>query len=106
MIDAERTGDGRKMARELLGFLDELMQAFARVDLGDPGAAQLTLLEMRILTSLAEAGRPIRLSELADLGGAGIGQTGQAMDRLRSRGLAKRADGDRAGSGGRGPGGG
>jgi DNA-binding MarR family transcriptional regulator len=95
MTDAEQAGDGRKMARELLRFLDKLMQAIARVELGDPGAAQLTLLEIRILATLAETGRPIRLGELADLGEASAGQTGQVMDRLRRRGLAERAGGDR-----------
>jgi DNA-binding MarR family transcriptional regulator len=95
MNDAEQVSDGRKMARELLRFLDKMMQAIARAELGDPGVAQLTLLEMRILTSLAEAGRPIQLGELADLGEASIGQTGHVMDRLRRRGLAERAGGDR-----------
>jgi DNA-binding MarR family transcriptional regulator len=95
MTDTRRAGDGQRVARELLRFLDEVMRAIARVELGDPGVAQLTLLEMRILTSLAEAGRPMRLSEIADLTEASVGQTGQATDRLRVLGLAERAGGGR-----------
>jgi DNA-binding MarR family transcriptional regulator len=57
--------------------------------------AQLTLLEMQVLTALAEAGRPIAVGELAGLTEASLRQTGQATDRLHSLGLAERAGGSR-----------
>jgi DNA-binding MarR family transcriptional regulator len=95
MTEREKATDGRRMARQLLRFLDEVMQAIARVELGDPGVAQLTLLEMRILRTLAEAGQPLRLVELAHSTEASAGQTGQATDRLRALGLAERAGGGR-----------
>jgi hypothetical protein len=66
MTEKEERSDRPRTARDLLRFLDELLRAIARVELGNPGVAQLTLLEMRILTSLAEAGKPVRLSDLAD----------------------------------------
>jgi DNA-binding MarR family transcriptional regulator len=95
MTDTEKANDGQRMARELLRFLDEIMRAIAGVELGDPGVARLTLLEMRLLTALAEAGQPMSLVELADLTETGVGQTAQATDRLRALGLAERAGGGR-----------
>jgi DNA-binding MarR family transcriptional regulator len=95
MTDTEKANDGQRMARELLRFLDGIMRAIARVELGDPGVARLTLLEMRLLTALAEAGQPMSLVELADLTETGVGQTAQATDRLRALGLAERAGGGR-----------
>jgi hypothetical protein len=95
MTDEERAEEGRRTARELLGFLDEMMRTIARVELGDPGVARLTLLEIRILRTLADAGRAVSLGELADLSEASSGQTGTAMDRLRTFYLAERAGGGR-----------
>lgn len=95
MTNAEKADEGRKTARDLLRFLDEVMRAIAGVELGEPGVAQLTLVEMRILTTLAEAGQPMRVGDLARLSSASSGQTGQAIDRLRSRALAERAGGGR-----------
>jgi DNA-binding MarR family transcriptional regulator len=57
--------------------------------------AQLTLLERRILTSLAEAEKPMRLSDLADRTEASVGQTGQATARLRTLRLLQRLGGGR-----------
>jgi DNA-binding MarR family transcriptional regulator len=84
-----------KTAAELLRFLNEMMRAMARVDLGDPGVAQLTFLEMRILVTLGECGRAIEIHELAQLSHTSLGQSGQACDALRGRGLADRAGGGR-----------
>jgi DNA-binding MarR family transcriptional regulator len=95
MTDMEERTDGRRTACDLLRFLDELMRAIAGVELGNPGVAQLTLLEMRILTSLAEAGKPLRLTDLAGLTEASVGQAGQATDRLRTLRLAERVGGGR-----------
>jgi hypothetical protein len=55
MIETAQSAEGRKTARQLLLFLEEMMRTIARVDLGDPGVAQLTLLEMRILLVLVGA---------------------------------------------------
>jgi DNA-binding MarR family transcriptional regulator len=95
MIETAQSVEGRKTARELLRFLEEMMRTIARVDLGDPGAAQLTLLEMRILMALAEAGRALRIEEIACAAETSAGQSGQAADRLRGLGLAERAGGGR-----------
>ena len=95
MTEIEERGEGRRTARDLLRFLDELMRAIAQVELGNPGVAQLTLLEMRILTGLAEAGKPMRLSDLADRTAVSVGQTGQATDRLRTLRLVQRLGGGR-----------
>jgi DNA-binding MarR family transcriptional regulator len=95
MNDERKSGDEKRAARLLLRFLDDVMRAIARVELGDPGVAQLTLLEMRILTSLAEAGGPTSLSDLARRSEAGTGQTGQATAHLRGLKLAERAGGGR-----------
>jgi DNA-binding MarR family transcriptional regulator len=89
-----RPNDG-STARELLRFLDELMRAVVRVDLGDPGIAQLTLLEMRVLVALGEAGRALEIRELAGLTGASVGETGQACHSLRAREFVERAGGGR-----------
>ena len=48
--------DGRTTARQLLGFLEEMMRTIARVDLGQSGVAQLSLLEMRLLIAIGELG--------------------------------------------------
>jgi hypothetical protein len=95
MTDRANASDGTKMARDLLRFFDEVMRAIAPVELGDPAVAQLTLLEMQVLSALAEAGRPVAVGELAGLTEASLRQTGQATDRLRSLGLAERAGGGR-----------
>ena len=91
MVETEQAQDGRATARELLRFLDELMRTIARVDLGDAGAAQLTLLEMRILTVLGDSGLATELREIAELTKTSVGHSGHASDRLRSRGLVERA---------------
>jgi DNA-binding MarR family transcriptional regulator len=95
MNEQQKSTDEKTAARSLLRFLDDVMRAIVRVELGDPGIAQLTLLEMRILTSLAEAGGPTSLSELARRNEAGTGQTGQATAHLRGLRLAERAGGGR-----------
>src|SRR5262245_39414063 len=95
MTDTDEAGDGRRIARELLRFLDEVMRAIARVELGDPGVARLTLLELRLLNALGEAREPMSVTELADLTEAGMGETGHATDRLRALGLTERAGGGR-----------
>ena len=95
MTEREERSDRRRTARDLLRFLDELMRAMARVELGNPSVAQLSLLEMRILSSLAEAGEPVRLSDLADRTAVSAGQTGQATDRLRTLRLVQRLGGGR-----------
>jgi DNA-binding MarR family transcriptional regulator len=93
---SETTEDqSRKTAKELLRFLEEMMRTIARVDLGEPGAAQLTLLEMRILIALGETGRALRIRDLAELTEASAGQSGQAAERLRGLRLAERAGGGR-----------
>jgi DNA-binding MarR family transcriptional regulator len=95
MIETAQTVESRRTARELLRFLEEMMRTIARVDLGDPGVAQLTLLEMRILMALGEAGRALRIAEVAELAETSAGQSGLAADRLRGLGLAERAGGGR-----------
>jgi DNA-binding MarR family transcriptional regulator len=95
MIEAAQAEEGRKAARELLRFLEEMMRTVARVDLGDPGVAQLTLLEMRILLLLADAGRALEIGELAAISETSAGQMGQAADHLRGLGLAERLGGGR-----------
>jgi DNA-binding MarR family transcriptional regulator len=96
MIEAEQTQEVRTTARELLRFLDEVMRAIARVDVGDAAAAaQLTLLEMRMLLTLAESGKAMALREIAGAIQASAGRSGQASDRLRGRGLVERAGGGR-----------
>jgi DNA-binding MarR family transcriptional regulator len=84
-----------KAARELLRFLEELMQAVARVDLGDAAVAQLTLLEFRLMLALGEAQGPISLRDLARCAGTSVGEGGHATERLRSRALAERRGGGR-----------
>jgi DNA-binding MarR family transcriptional regulator len=95
MIETAEVAESRKTARELLRFLDEMMRTLARVDLGDPGAAQLTLLEMRILMALGEARVALRIRDLAGVTETSTGQSGQAADHLRGLGLAERAGGGR-----------
>jgi DNA-binding MarR family transcriptional regulator len=95
MIETAEAIESRKTARELLRFLEEMMRTIARVDLGDPGVAQLTLLEMRVLMALGEARHSLRIDELAGLIETSAGQSGQAADRLRGLGLAERAGGGR-----------
>src|SRR5262245_13520630 len=95
MTDSDEAGDGRRIARELLRFLDEVMRAIARVELGDPGVARLTLLELRLLTALAEAGDPMSIIQLSDLTEAGVGEPGQAPHPPRELGRAERAGGGR-----------
>jgi DNA-binding MarR family transcriptional regulator len=95
MTDTAEVVEGRKTARELLRFLEEMMRTIARVDLGEPGAAQLTLLEMRILLAIGEAGRALWIGEIASVSETSAGQSSQAADRLRGLGLAERAGGGR-----------
>ena len=95
MIETAEVVESRKTARELLRFLEEMMSTIARVDLGDPGVAQLTLLEMRILMTLGEAGHAIPIAEVAAISETSAGQSGQAADRLRGLGLAERSGGGR-----------
>jgi DNA-binding MarR family transcriptional regulator len=85
----------RKVAQQLLRFLEEMMEAIVRVDLGDPAIAQLSLLELRLMLALGDAHGPISLRELARCTETSIGQGGQATERLRSRGLAERRGGGR-----------
>jgi DNA-binding MarR family transcriptional regulator len=92
---AKQQGEERKTAVELLRFLEEMMRAIARVDFGDPGVAQLTFLEMRILVALAESPQAIEIRELAELTDASLGLSGQACEGLRGRGLAERSGGGR-----------
>jgi DNA-binding MarR family transcriptional regulator len=95
MIETAQSVERRKTARQLLRFLEEMMRTIARVDLGDPGVAQLTLLEMRILLVLGEAGRALPIGELAAISETSAGQSGQAADKLRGLGLAERGGGGR-----------
>ena len=95
MIETAEAIESRKTARELLRFLEEMMRTIARVDLGDPGVAQLTLLEMRLLMALGEAGQSLRIDEAAALTETSAGQSGHAADHLRGLGLAERAGGGR-----------
>jgi DNA-binding MarR family transcriptional regulator len=95
MNDEGKSRDAKRAAHLLLRFLDDVMRAVGRVELGDPGIAQLTLVEMRILSALAEAGTPVSLHDLARRTEAGEGQTGQATARLRALELAERAGGGR-----------
>jgi DNA-binding MarR family transcriptional regulator len=95
MNDERNTRGKTRAARQLVQFLDEVMRAIARADLGNPGIAQLTPVEMRILRALAETGRPASLSDLARVTEAGPGQVGQAAARLRGMRLAERAGGGR-----------
>jgi DNA-binding MarR family transcriptional regulator len=98
MIKATAEAKEGRTARELLRFLDEVMRAIVRVDLGDPGIAQLTMLEMRALLGLGESGRALEIRELAGLTDMSLGESGQACHGLRSRGLADRAGGGRGSS--------
>ena len=95
MIETAQSAEGRKTARQLLLFLEQMMRTIARVDLGDPGVAQLTLLEMRILLVLGEAGRALQIGEFAQASEISAGQSGQAADRLRGLGLAECVGGGR-----------
>jgi DNA-binding MarR family transcriptional regulator len=95
MIETAEVAESRKTARELLRFLEEMMRTIARVDLGDPGVAQLTLLEMRILMALGEDGGALSINDVAELTETSVGQSGQAADRLRALGLTERAGGGR-----------
>jgi DNA-binding MarR family transcriptional regulator len=85
----------KKVAQELLRFLEEMMEAIVRVDLGDPAVAQLTLLELRLMLALGEAREAISLRDLAECAGTSVGEGGHATERLRSRGLAERRGGGR-----------
>jgi hypothetical protein len=58
MTVSGQTTETRRTAGELLRFLERMMDAIVRVDLGDPAVAQLTLLELRILMVLGAARRP------------------------------------------------
>jgi DNA-binding MarR family transcriptional regulator len=95
LVENPERDDSRKTARELLRFLEEMMRTIARVDLGEPGAAQLTLLEMRILMTLGEAERAVPIRAVAELSETSAGQSGHAAERLRALGLAARAGGGR-----------
>jgi DNA-binding MarR family transcriptional regulator len=95
MIETAQPAEGRKTARELLRFLEEMMRTIARVDIGDPGVAQLTLLELRILMALGDAGKPLPIGEIASISETSLGQSGQAADRLRALGFAERGGGGR-----------
>jgi len=95
MISTTAEANQGTTARELLRFLDEMMRAIGRVDLGDPGIAQLTMLEMRTLLVLGEAGRAMEIRELAGRSDSSLGESGQACNGLRSRGLVERAGGGR-----------
>ena len=95
MIKSPGRHEEQESALELLRFLDQLLRAIGRVDLGDSGIAQLTFLELRILVALGEAGESLAIGELADLTSASVGQSGQACQGLRGRGLIERADGGR-----------
>jgi DNA-binding MarR family transcriptional regulator len=95
MIDTAQQAEGRKAARELLRFLEEIMRTIARVDIGDPGVAQLTLLELRILMAVGDVDRALPIDEIAAISETSIGQSGQAANRLRSLGLTERAGGGR-----------
>lgn len=94
MIETQEA-ENRKTARELLRFLEELMRTIAGVDLGDPGAAQLTLIEMRILLALGEAGEAREVGEIAGLTETSTGQSSQAANHLRGLGLVERVGGGR-----------
>jgi DNA-binding MarR family transcriptional regulator len=94
VIKTDEHREESRTARELLGFVDELMRATAR-DLGDPGAAELTLLDLRLLRTLRESRVPLRVDELARMLQASEGQAHQSVDRLRALGLAERAGGGR-----------
>jgi len=93
MIETAEVPEVRKTAWELLRFLEELMRAIARIDVGDPAVAQLTLLELRILMALGAAGESA-LSELSRSSATSLGQCEEASQRLRRRGLAERAAGE------------
>jgi DNA-binding MarR family transcriptional regulator len=95
MIETAQPRREGKTARELLRFLDEVMRAIVRVDLGDPGVAQLTLLEMRVLVALGDSGQAMGIRELAGMTGRSPGEAGQACHALRRRNLAERAGGGR-----------
>jgi DNA-binding MarR family transcriptional regulator len=95
MMVSGQTTQTRRTAGEILRFLDRMMDAIVRVDLGDSGVAQLTLLELRTLMVLGGARRPMTIREIALEGETSIAQSGQATGRLRSRGLAERRGGGR-----------
>jgi DNA-binding MarR family transcriptional regulator len=95
MIETAEVAERRRTARELLRFLEEMMRTIAQVDLGDPGVAQLTLLEMRILMVLGESGGALTVHAVAAMTETSTGRSGQATDRLRGLGLAERAGGGR-----------
>jgi hypothetical protein len=44
-MTTQQQSEVRRTARELLRFLEQMMDAIVRVDLGDPAVAQLSLLE-------------------------------------------------------------
>lgn len=94
MVSGETT-ETRRTAGELLRFLERMMDAIARVDLGDSAVAQLTLLELRVLIVLGGAPRPTTIREIALEGETSVAQSGHATGRLRARGLAERRGGGR-----------
>lgn len=95
MMVSKQTTDARRTAGELLGFLERMMEAIVRVDLGDPAVAQLTLLELRILMVLDGAREPRTIREVALEVETSAAQSGHATERLRARGLAERRGGGR-----------
>ena len=54
-MTTQQQSEARSTARELLQFLEEMMNALVRVDIGDPAVAQLSLLELRVLMVLGDS---------------------------------------------------
>jgi DNA-binding MarR family transcriptional regulator len=79
----------------LARFIDRVMGAMERIDLGDAGIAQLSLLEMRMLMALADRGTPLSLAQLAGLAALSVGRSGQAAARLTGLRLTERVGGGR-----------
>jgi DNA-binding MarR family transcriptional regulator len=95
MTVSGQTTETQRTAGELLRFLERMMEAIVRVDLGDPAVAQLTLLELRVLMVLGGARRPRTIREVALEEETSMAQTGHATERLRARRLAERRGGGR-----------
>ncbi len=95
VTERPRSETNRQTARELARFLDRVMGAIARVELGDAGIAPLSLVEIRILIVLADRPTPLSIGELAALAALSVGRSGQAAARLTALGLAERVGGGR-----------
>lgn len=95
MTEEEEARDIRSLARRLTSIFDELLRSVARVDPGQPEAAQLTLQQIQILLALEEAPGASSLHALAASADLSVGQIGQVAVRLIGLRLVERVGGGR-----------